>query len=353
MAPATCRTSSPATSTSSTSKASTSYAPAAVTTSRPRSTCSAVAGPAPRRALVGSGTPWPPRAASAGDTWSSHEILAGADDAAVRRALDALPRPRAARRAHGARPRTADPRRMAGAGQAPRPSRLRRIRAAHQEAPRHSARADPVLAGAGRAQDPPTWGADLPPDRVHVVTVPPRRSSRPACWDRFAEVIGSRSTAPEGPSKTTNASLGGAEVTLLRRLNAALAERELPRGRYVEWVRETVVKEVLAGRRDSAARHASLRGPGPGSRRSADGWVEEIRDLGVDVVGDLATSRPVWPDDADELGRPRRRRPRPGRRPRDRGARPRPGPDRDAAGASPSPPRAGPWRRIARRLADE
>ena len=84
-----------------------------------------------------------------------------------------------------------------------------------------------------RVQDLPevltTWGNGLPPERIHLVTVPGPGGPRDALWERFGSVLGLDPRAPYAETETTNASLGGAEVTLLRRLNIALAERELPR----------------------------------------------------------------------------------------------------------------------------
>ncbi len=141
-----------------------------------------------------------------------------------------------------------------------------------------------------------TWGADLPPERVHLVTVPPSGGPRNLLWKRFAAVVGISEVAPYEESSTTNASLGGAEVTLLRRLNLELAEREVPRETYVDWVREGIVKDVLAGR------PGKVRASVPPRHRSAvdeitAAWLDEIRKSGVDVVGDLDDLVPVWPDD--------------------------------------------------------
>ena len=141
-----------------------------------------------------------------------------------------------------------------------------------------------------------TWGASLPPNRVHLVTVPPSGGPRDALWKRFARVVGLDPEASYAQSDTTNASIGGAEVTMLRRLNDALREQEVPRPVYVNWVRESIVKEVLAQRPDKVP--ATV----PPKRRAAveqitAAWLEEIRASGVDVVGDLADLDPVWPED--------------------------------------------------------
>jgi hypothetical protein len=140
-----------------------------------------------------------------------------------------------------------------------------------------------------------TWGADLPSERLHLVTVPPSGGPRDLLWQRFAEVVGISPGASYVESDTTNASLGGAEVTLLRRLNIELAEREVPRETYVEWVREAIVKELLAER--PGMEPATVP---PRHRSEVDtitaGWLDEIRTSGVDVVGELDDLVPVWPD---------------------------------------------------------
>ena len=72
----------------------------------------------------------------------------------------------------------------------------------------------------------------------------------------------------------------------------------LPRETYVDWVRETIVKEVLAQR--TAMEPATV----PPRRRPAieaitSEWLTEISESGVDVVGDLEDLRSVWPDDGE------------------------------------------------------
>jgi hypothetical protein len=143
-----------------------------------------------------------------------------------------------------------------------------------------------------------TWGASLPPERFHLVTVPPPDGPRDALWHRFASVLGLSERFDYEESETTNASLGGAEVTMLRRLNGALKEQGVSRTIYVNWVRESIVKEVLAQRPDKQPATVP-----PGRRAAVEeitaSWLEDIRASGVDVVGDLADLEPAWPDDAD------------------------------------------------------
>ena len=139
-----------------------------------------------------------------------------------------------------------------------------------------------------------TWGAGLPPERVHLVTVPPSGGAPDLLWQRFAGVIGLDPRAAYAESETTNASLGGAEVTLLRRLNTELAHRGVPRETYVEWVRETIVKDVLAQQPDRRPTTVP-----PRRRETVDAivadWLEQLSTSGIDVVGDLEELRPRWP----------------------------------------------------------
>jgi hypothetical protein len=150
-----------------------------------------------------------------------------------------------------------------------------------------------------------TWGASLSPEQVHLVTVPPPDGPRDALWQRFSGVLGLSPQATYAESETTNASLGGAEVTMLRRLNSALRELEVPRTIYVNWVRESIVKEVLAQRPDKVP--ATV----PPRRRAAVDeitatWLTEIRTSNIDVVGDLADLESVWPDDEGHWSDPDR-----------------------------------------------
>ena len=139
-----------------------------------------------------------------------------------------------------------------------------------------------------------TWGRGLPPERVHLVTVPPPGSPSGLLWERYTRVLGMADPLALEDSTTTNASLGGPEVTMLRELNVALAERGVPRPVYVEWVREAIVREVLAER--PSMRPATV----PPRRRAwveaiSQEWRDAIEASGVDVVGDLDDLAPVWP----------------------------------------------------------
>ena len=161
------------------------------------------------RGRGGSGRRWPPRRGGAGaHVLVSHEILAGADPAAVATRPGLLPRPRAARGAHRARPRPADPGRVAGAREAPRPARLRGVPATHAALPRRHREAHAVLAGAGRAPHPGDLGGRAAPRtgaRRHRRS--PRRPLgpalgplRPGAGPRRSRRAGPRARPPTPPS---------------------------------------------------------------------------------------------------------------------------------------------------------
>lgn len=153
-----------------------------------------------------------------------------------------------------------------------------------------------------RVQDIPTilatWGAGLTPDRIHLVTVPHEATGGDGLWERFASTVGLDPGTPYAESETTNASIGGAETTMLRRLNVALAERDVPRDTYVEWVRGSIVPRVLAARRGRRTTvPPSLR---PWVDDVTAAWCDWVGQSGVHLVGDLDDLRPRWPDDADD-----------------------------------------------------
>ncbi|MPZ65618.1 MAG: hypothetical protein GEU83_08915 [Pseudonocardiaceae bacterium] len=149
-----------------------------------------------------------------------------------------------------------------------------------------------------RFQDPVgvlrRWGADIPPEQVHVVTVPPAGSAPGLLWERFAATIGvdpSRYETDVGHA--SNRSLGVVEANLLRRMNPVLAE-ELDWPAYQRWVTRFLTTSVF-GARDRVI---------PITLPAAEyGWVlersrhfvAELRDAGYHVMGELEEILPVTP----------------------------------------------------------
>ena len=187
--------------------------------------------------------------------------------------------------------------------------------------------------GSSRAFDLPTvlgtWGAGLPPEHIHVVTVPPAAAAR--AGPALATLLrGPRHRPGRGrrsESDRTNPSLGVAETQVLRQLNRRLgrAARDASRLRRAD-------PRTCSPRRS----WSTATPPRSGCRRTAP-------------LGERAR-RAVDRVDRGERGRRRRRprRPAPAAHPTEaRVARPRPGPAqaparRRARRAGRDDPRGGP-----------
>lgn len=136
------------------------------------------------------------------------------------------------------------------------------------------------------------WGAGLPPEQVHVVTVPQAGGPRDLLWDRFGQVVGLDPQASYDESEAANASLGIAEVAVLRRLNRRLHRGGVSRETYVRVVRELIVREIFAEREGMLT--ATLpEDERPFVEEVTAEWLAWIAQAGVEVVGDVDELRPV------------------------------------------------------------
>ncbi len=140
-----------------------------------------------------------------------------------------------------------------------------------------------------------TWGAKLPPERMHVVTVPHHRGpTGDELWLRFCRAFGIDPAWAPLDSERSNRSLGIAETQLVRRLNRRL---ELPMWRdatYDALIRELLAQDVLASRDSIPVRLPPDRFDYAEAR--ADVWIEWLKTSGVDVVGEADDLRPVRPN---------------------------------------------------------
>lgn len=107
-----------------------------------------------------------------------------------------------------------------------------------------------------RALDVPriieVWRTVVPPERLHVVTVPPPGSPRDLLWRRFASVLGLDPAVATNPPEGHNPSLGYPSADLMRRLNAELGR--LPREEYNPTLKHYLAEEVLAERTGAESR---------------------------------------------------------------------------------------------------
>lgn len=130
------------------------------------------------------------------------------------------------------------------------------------------------------------WGATLPPERLHVITVPPAGSDRDLLWKRFVETFGLGGIELDLSNiSRANPSLGVPETALLRRINWAVNDL-VPSADYRPAVREQLAHGTLARRQQSPrlAVPPEVFDWVEGISRS---WVADLRERGCQVVGDL------------------------------------------------------------------
>ena len=169
------------------------------------------------------------------------------------------------------------------------------------------------------------WGADLPPERVHLVTVPPRSAPRDPegnlLWARMCAALGvDPSWAPRDTDRA-NPSLGAAETQVVRQLNRRMARKVRRDPRYDEMVLQVLAHRELAQR---GSRRGAASGEGASIRRPASipvrlppdrfdwaeaetqRWIDWVGQSGIQVVGDLEDLRPRRPDADDQWQDPDR-----------------------------------------------
>ena len=138
------------------------------------------------------------------------------------------------------------------------------------------------------------WGAPLPPERVHLVTVPQPGAPRDLLWRRFCDVVGIDPGWAPNDSHRGNTSLGSAETTLVRRLNLRLRRAGLSRADHQALVTELLVHQNLA-RRDSPTRTTLPPRMFEWVEDLTEKWISSLEGSHIDVVGDLEELRPVRP----------------------------------------------------------
>jgi hypothetical protein len=139
-----------------------------------------------------------------------------------------------------------------------------------------------------RRQDVPKllarWAPHVPPDKVHLITLPRRGAGQEELWRRFAQALGAPPDVVDvaHPAIRRNRSLGQREAQVLRRVNVLL-EDKVPWPVYGE-VMAHLAEEVLGQRRDPIELPPDHRG---WVARCAAEMVEALRGSGHPVVGSL------------------------------------------------------------------
>jgi hypothetical protein len=150
------------------------------------------------------------------------------------------------------------------------------------------------------------WGGALPPDRVHVVTVPKPGAPRDLLWQRFTEVLGLEEVDLELETDRANPSLGVPETVLVQRINQRVNHGVLAGEDYRQFVRELLAHRTLS-RRSGSPRLGLPDDVRAWAVDLSESWIEELEARKYDVVGALDELRPDEvsapfedPDDPDE-----------------------------------------------------
>lgn len=139
------------------------------------------------------------------------------------------------------------------------------------------------------------WSRGLPPERVHLVTVPHPGAPPDQLWLRYCRAFGIDPAWAPVDAGRANPSLGIDEAALLRRLNKRLRSTGLDSASYAAIVRRVVVHETLA-RRDDMRRVVLPPAARAWAEEVAEEWLAWVEGSGIDVVGDAEDLRPAFPE---------------------------------------------------------
>lgn len=135
------------------------------------------------------------------------------------------------------------------------------------------------------------WRQHVPPENIHVITVPRRGAPKTLLLERFCEVVGVDPTTLDVESGYANSSLGVVQAELLRRVNVALGDR-LPHSRAgYRGPGRIFLAETILARQDGRPPRLPVTARPWIEDRSAE-LVAELRTGGYHLVGDLAELLP-------------------------------------------------------------
>ncbi|MEJ7628896.1 MAG: hypothetical protein WKF54_04825 [Nocardioidaceae bacterium] len=137
------------------------------------------------------------------------------------------------------------------------------------------------------------WVQVVPPERIHVITLPPPGGAADALWTRFCTVTGLDPQRYDTSARRSNTSMGVSETELVRRMNSRL--RRMDGNSYDVLVRLFLAEKVLGGgtTRLTLPPHRAAWA----AERSRT-LIDELTAAGYRVEGDLEDLMPSPPDTA-------------------------------------------------------
>jgi hypothetical protein len=138
------------------------------------------------------------------------------------------------------------------------------------------------------------WGSSIPPERVHIVTVPRAPADEDELWRRFAAATRLTHLDLELTFAHSNESLGLVEAELLRRVNERVRPPIEGNREQAVWLRDTLAHGILAelGREPIGLTDEQF---ADASARATDA-IKALADSGYDLQGDLADLEASRPD---------------------------------------------------------
>jgi hypothetical protein len=136
-----------------------------------------------------------------------------------------------------------------------------------------------------------SWSAGVPPERIHLVTVPQRGADPSELFRRFCTAFGIDPEWAPLDSDRLNTSLGVAETQVIRQLNRRMDRSTRREAEYDDLIRELLAQDRLVHRDSPPVLLPPTRLPW--ASEQADRWIEWVKGNGIHVVGDLEDLRPL------------------------------------------------------------
>lgn len=143
------------------------------------------------------------------------------------------------------------------------------------------------------------WSRDLPPEQVHLVTLPRTGADPKLLWQRFASVLGLDPDTYDTDLARENASLTAAEAAVLRDVNEQLDGIDIPWTAY-----RAIVKHGLSGALGAEQRSTARIELPEDAYEWVVSWTNDavagLRAAGYTIVGDLDEFVPASRPDGDD-----------------------------------------------------